>query len=793
MTYLFFHLRLLLAFMFLLCADLLSASPVSGVSVASFVCDVTPPIGHPLCGGWIKQLIAVDDPLLAKGIVINDGEKRYVLCSVDWCLLQTGGFDQFRQAIASAAQVPVTHVSVHTIHQHNAPIADSRAQQLLDQTSAAPLHLDLQFMKAVTERLAASVRDACANPQPFTHVGYGKAKVEKFASNRRVRLPDGQIHVRYSSTQDPVLQSAAEGLIDPWLRSVTLFDHDKALVRLHFYATHPQSYYGDGRATSDTVGLARERFEREEGVPQIYFTGCGGNITAGKYNDGSPRARVELTDKIFNALRSSTKATQRIPLQQVTWKNTGVKFEIPTEPKWSFGNAQRTIANTTNSSQTRLLAALDLAWLHRLKENPKVDLACLSFGPVKILMLPGESFVEYQLYAQNIRPDDFVAVAAYGEGGTGYICMDAALSEGGYEPTMSRVGAPSEFRLKDGIASLLGSGKGSSAPPFYADKLRLLTWRDQKGFEHPVTTPQEWKKRRENIPVSMQQVMGDLPKSTRKVPLEMQVIEEVTLPSYRRQKISFATEANDRISAYLLIPHRITNTAAAMLCLHQTTPLGKAEPVGLGGNTNLHYAHELAEKGYITLVPDYPQYGDYTFDTYAHGYASTTMKGIWNHRRAVDLLISMRQVDKDRIGVIGHSLGGHNALFVAAFDPRIKTVITSCGFNSFFRYRNGDLQGWSHSGYMPRIRSVYGLDPKAMPFDFSEVLAALAPRRVFISAPMHDDNFDVAGVKDCVAAAAPVYQLFNRSENLTVLYPECAHDFPAETRKAAYDWLASAW
>ena len=211
--------------------------------------------------------------------------------------------------------------------------------------------------------MAASVRDACANPQPFTHVGYGKAKVEKFASNRRVRLPDGQIHVRYSSTQDPVLQSAAEGLIDPWLRSVTLFDHDKALVRLHFYATHPQSYYGDGRATSDTVGLARERFEREEGVPQIYFTGCGGNITAGKYNDGSPRARVELTDKIFNALRSSTKATQRIPLQQVTWKNTGVKFEIPTEPKWSFGNAQRTIANTTNSSQTRLLAALDLAWL----------------------------------------------------------------------------------------------------------------------------------------------------------------------------------------------------------------------------------------------------------------------------------------------------------------------------------------------------------------------------------------------------------------------------------------------
>ncbi len=770
----------------------LQASPTSRLSAASFACDVTPPLGHPLCGGWIKPLVAVDDPLLAKGVILNDGKDRYVLCAVDWCLLQTGAFDQFRQAIALGAGVPVNHVSVHTLHQHNAPIADSSAQKLLDQTSAAPLHLDLQFMKAVCERVGASVRAACTELKPVSHVGYGKAKVEGFASNRRVRLPDGEIHVRYSSTTNPVLRAAPEGLIDPWLRSVTLFNQDEPLVRLHFYATHPQSYYGDGRATSDTVGLARERFEREEGFPQIYFTGCGGNITAGKYNNGSAEARIELTGKLFKALQTSSASTTKTEIQQLGWKNAAVKFEPREEMRWSLETAEQTIADTKASSQARLIAALDLAWLNRLKANPQVDLACLSLGPVKILMLPGESFIEYQLYAQNIRPNDFVAVAAYGEGGTGYICTDAALSEGGYEPTMSRVGPPSEFRLKHGIAKLLGSKKSPAAIPFYSDKLRLLAWRDRKGFEHPIKTQKEWAKRRENIPLSMLQVMGEPPKSKGNVPLDVEIIEEVSLPSYIRQKITFATESNDRVPAYLLIPHHITNKVAAMLCLHQTTPLGKGEPVGLGGNTNLHYAHELAEQGYIALVPDYPNYGEYTIDPYARGYASATMKGIWNHRRAVDLLTSMRQVDKNRIGVIGHSLGGHNALFVAAFDPRIKTVITSCGFNSFFRYRGGDLTGWSHSGYMPRIKSLYGLDPKAMPFDFSEVLAALAPRRVFISAPMHDDNFDVAGVKDCVAAAAPVYQLFKRANNLTVLYPNCGHDFPPELRHAAYDWLRSS-
>ena len=218
-----------------------------------------------------------------------------------------------------------------------------------------------------------------------------------------------------------------------------------------------------------------------------------------------------------------------------------------------------------------------------------------------------------------------------------------------------------------------------------------------------------------------------------------------------RRRLTFAAETGDRVPAYLLIPRRPTGKRPAMLCLHQTVAIGKGEPAGLGGHENLRYALELAERGYVTLAPDYPNFGDYRVDVYRLGYASATMKGIWNHRRAVDLLSALPEVDRRRIGVIGHSLGGHNALFAAAFDSRIQAVVTSCGFNSFFKYCGGDLTGWSHAGYMPRIATAYGKDPKQMPFDFTEVLAALAPRPVFIHAPLGDANFEVSGVKDCVA------------------------------------------
>jgi hypothetical protein len=328
-----------------------------------------------------------------------------------------------------------------------------------------------------------------------------------------------------------------------------------------------------------------------------------------------------------------------------------------------------------------------------------------------------------------------------------------------------------------------------SKPPFYANKANLLHYLDDGGKSVPVRTPVEWEKRRRHILANMQLVMGPLPEDTRKVPLDLKVEAEETLDKVIRKKITFAVDKDDRVSAYLLLPRNLQGKAPAMLCLHQTTAIGKGEPAGVGGLKNLHYALELAERGYVTLAPDYPNFGGYKIDVYARGYDSATMKGIWNHMRGVDLLQTLPEVEGTRIGCIGHSLGGHNSLFVAAFDPRLKVIVTSCGFNSFAKYMKGNLTGWSHKGYMPRIASNYDRDPAKMPFDFTEIVGALAPRAVFINAPVNDSNFEVSGVRDCVSAAKPVYELHQAAANLEAVYPSAGHDFPPDIRLQAYAFI----
>jgi dienelactone hydrolase len=326
--------------------------------------------------------------------------------------------------------------------------------------------------------------------------------------------------------------------------------------------------------------------------------------------------------------------------------------------------------------------------------------------------------------------------------------------------------------------------------PFYADKANLLVVREG-GRERPVTASADWAVRRRHILANFQKVAGPLPEATRKPALELKVDEETRVEGALRRKVTFAVEEGDRLPAYLFIPEGLKGRAPAMLCLHQTTPLGKGEPAGLGVR-DLAVALELARRGFVTLAPDYPNFGDYKLDVYARGYASATMKGIWNHLRAVDLLASLPEVDAERIGAIGHSLGGHNAIFAAVFDERIKVVVSSCGFNAFPKYYGGNLTGWSHKGYMPRIAERYGKDPARMPFDFTELAGALAPRPFFIHAPLGDANFEVSGVRDCVRAATPVYALLGAPEALHAVHPDAGHAFPPEIREQAYAFIERA-
>ena len=341
--------------------------------------------------------------------------------------------------------------------------------------------------------------------------------------------------------------------------------------------------------------------------------------------------------------------------------------------------------------------------------------------------------------------------------------------------------------------------KSSPVTIEYPDHSHLLIVRDAAGSERPVKTKADWAERVSHIRANMQLVMGPLPDPSRRVPFDVVVVSEEPLAKYRRQKIMFTPEPGDRVPAWLLIPNELQadGKTAAMLCLHQTTKIGKDEPAGLGGNASLHYAHELAERGYLCLVPDYPSFGEYPYDFKTQGahYASGSMKAIWNNIRAIDLLESMSQVDKNRIGAIGHSLGGHNCLFTAVFDERLKAIVSSCGFTPFHDYYRGKLAGWTSDRYMPRIREVYENNADKVPFDFYEILAALAPRGFYSNSPINDDNFDVGGVRKAFAKAEGVYTLFTTDQTKSVVgplilsTPNAPHDFPKSERDAAYDWL----
>jgi pimeloyl-ACP methyl ester carboxylesterase len=325
----------------------------------------------------------------------------------------------------------------------------------------------------------------------------------------------------------------------------------------------------------------------------------------------------------------------------------------------------------------------------------------------------------------------------------------------------------------------------------------LLLYRDENSRPQQVRSTDDWVKRRAEILDGMQAVMGKLPGREKRVAPDMKVEEEVDAGAYVRRMITYASEPGGRVPAYLLIPKALLERddprAPAVLCLHPTNnEVGHGVVVGLGGKENRQYASELAERGYVVLAPSYPLLANYQPDLKALGWESGTLKAVWDNIAGLDLLESLPFVNKDKgFAAIGHSLGGHNSVYTAAFDDRIKVVVTSCGLDSFLDYYNGDEKvwfrekGWSQTRYMPRLADYRGRLAE-IPFDFHEVIAALAPRHVLIIAPVKDDNFQAASVARIAAAAAGVYTLYGHADRLRVEHPDCEHDFPDNMRQEAY-------
>jgi hypothetical protein len=345
-----------------------------------------------------------------------------------------------------------------------------------------------------------------------------------------------------------------------------------------------------------------------------------------------------------------------------------------------------------------------------------------------------------------------------------------------------------------GAASAFGETPGSSR----LSRTNLLVYHNGRGETVTASSQADWRKRRAEILHGMEAVMGPLPGKEKRCPLDVQLVEEKDNGAYVVRLLTYAAEPGSRVPAYLLVPKAALNTRKkfpAILALHPTDlEYGNRVTVEQMRSNYRAYARDLVERDYVVLAPAYPLMANYQPDLKALGYQSGTMKAIWDNMRALDYLESLPYVKKGRFGAVGHSLGGHNAIYTAVFDSRIQAVVSSSGFDSFLDYYSGNPanwqagRGWCQERYMPKLAAYYGR-LEQIPFDFSELLGALAPRPVFINAPLQDSNFQWRSVDRMVAAALPVYRLYKAPANLHVEHPDCSHDFPPEIREKAYHFL----
>lgn len=406
------------------------AAVADTLRIATFSVDVTPRLGHPLLGSNYGPAKEIGDPLSARGLVLLGNEQPIVIVSVDWCELRNDAFELWRNTLARAVSTTPERVLVCCVHQHDAPYFDLTAQRLLAQSSPGGLFCDVDFHAQCVQRVAQRLEASLQETTRITHLGLGQAKVERIASNRRVEI-DGRVsYGRSSSTSNPAMQMADDGEIDPWLKTISFWDGTRCAAALSSYACHPMSYYGTGRVSGDFVNAARDRRQSDDpSVFQIYANGCCGDVTAGRYNNGSSASRVALTERLYQGVLAASQATERHALQRLAFRNTTMLLPHSDRPSLSREALQAIVADGQKSLRARADAALGLSNLARHAEGHRIDVPCIDFGAAQIVLLPAESFVAYQLAAQALRRDAFVMALGFGECAPGYIPTDRACDE----------------------------------------------------------------------------------------------------------------------------------------------------------------------------------------------------------------------------------------------------------------------------------------------------------------------------------------------------------------------------
>jgi hypothetical protein len=435
-----------------------TVAAVEPFRLARFRSDATLPLGQRCMGILPTKSTRVLDPLWVHGFVVTGPDAPVVFVAVDWCEIRNASYDMWRERLAQAAGTTRERVIVSSLHQHDAPVVDADAAALLSAVGLRGELFDAEFHERVLSRAADAIRASLPRSETITHVGYAQTPVDRIASNRRVVDRAGRVAFNRgsSSGRDLEFANAEVGLIDDRLRTLSFWNEGRCLLECHAYATHPMSVYGRGEVSSDFVGLARQQRQSEEPeTHQIYASGCSGDVTAGKYNDGTPEARMRLIERLVDAMRRSRTELNKLPMTTLIFRCEPLVLEYTREPSLQKEVLVQELNDAKLPVEKRIIAAMGLASHERAVERQQpIDVPCLDLGIAQLVLLPGESFVGYQGIAQAYSPDAPVIPIGYGECWTGYVPTESAIAEG-FDESWMWVAPGAEARIRAALKSVL--------------------------------------------------------------------------------------------------------------------------------------------------------------------------------------------------------------------------------------------------------------------------------------------------------------------------------------------------
>lgn len=425
------------------------------MKLGTFSVDCTPPVGYPIGFGDEGGTTDIRDPLYLRGFALDDDLGRYLIVTMDYCGLMNSAYDNLAGVLAEAIDTPKERVVIHCIHQHDAPLLNFEIEAYL-KCETYPR----QWWKDVQTRCARAAAECLGKTVAIASVGYNETRLYGYASNRRILGGDGKVAgMRFSRCADAKLRDEPVGTIDPMLRTVAFKDASGNIAgSLNFYATHPQVANGRNSYSADAPGEAvRILGERRGDGLHGFFTGAGGNVTAGKYSSA--------TDLESNLLEFGKILAEGIDLNL-----SAMKWEDPGELHWHtthFAFPRRQLdkselssrINDENVSRAERRQKAALLTSLEYEHNSSYHLSLLRTGSIRLLFLPGEPFVEYQLYAQSLVPDEFLAVAGNCSDNFLYLPLAKHFEEGGYEvDTFCWCTTDFERRFKESLPDVIFRG-----------------------------------------------------------------------------------------------------------------------------------------------------------------------------------------------------------------------------------------------------------------------------------------------------------------------------------------------